>query len=66
MLTVRAKERQWGPYETGRQKKTQDGRMTKKCSARLGIHMQSQATLSRHSPVLSLSAVLLRKVSKGI
>ena len=38
----------------------QEGRMTQKCRERLG--MQSRATFFRHSAVLSLPAVLLRKL----
>ena len=42
--------------------KTQDGRMMKKCCPRLCI----PATFFRHSAVLSLPAVLLRKVRNNI
>ena len=38
--------------------KTQDGRMTKKCGARLHVHSQSYAISFRHSAVLSFPAVL--------
>ena len=41
--------------------KTQDGRMTKKCGARLCIPVLARHFF-RHSAVLSLTAVLLRKV----
>ena len=39
---------------------TQDGRMTKKCGVRLGVH--SLATFFRHFAVLNLPAVLLPKL----
>ena len=42
--------------------RTQDGRMTKKCFSSNG-NAQSRAKLFGHSAVLSLPAVLLRKVS---
>ena len=41
--------------------KTQDGRMTKKCGARLCIPGLAR-NFFRHSAVLSLTAVLLRKL----
>ena len=40
--------------------KTQNGRMTKKCGAR--VHSQSYAASCRHSAVLSVPVVLLRKL----
>ena len=41
--------------------KTQDGRMTKKMSPKTS-NVQSRATFFRHSAVLSVTAVLLRKL----
>ena len=43
--------------------KTQDGRMTKKCGARLCIPNLTYATFFRYSAVLSVPTVLLCKLS---
>ena len=45
--------------------KTQDGRMTKKVSPDI-VHSRSSVKFLRHSAVLSLTAVLLRKVSNDL
>ena len=47
---ARKRDTMWTLCNTGRLKKTQDGRMTKKCRARLGIHSLKRHFLSFSRP----------------